>query len=235
VLNPAVEREPVLERHPQRLLAWLVFVVVLALINLAGRLTGGETPDDLAYRWVSSIAALIQFSIMLGILLLIARGLNPREVFALRRPRSWARSLGLVAIVLLVTMLAEVVYGVALSRIGDFDPSKEQGLLPEGWDSSRVPPFVAFFLAVTILAPVVEELTFRGLGISLLVPYGAVLAVIVTGALFGAVHGLLICLPVLVFFGLALGWMRGHSDSVYVPMLTHAVFNGGTLIAAVVM
>ena len=55
------------------------------------RLTDTETPDDLAYRYSSSVAALIQYGIMLGILLLIARGLPRRELFALRRPASWKR------------------------------------------------------------------------------------------------------------------------------------------------
>ena len=61
-----------------------------------------------------------------------------------------------------------------LSLLGDFDPTEEQGLVPDGWDSSRAGAFVAFFLAVTFLAPSVEELTYRGLGFSLLRPYGVV-------------------------------------------------------------
>ena len=84
-----------------------------------------------------------------------------------------------------------------------------------------------------MIAPVVEELTYRGLGISLLLPYGASLAILVTGVLFGATHGLLVALPVLAFFGVAVGWLRVRTDSVYPGMLLHGTFNGVALIASV--
>jgi membrane protease YdiL (CAAX protease family) len=60
-----------------------------------------------------------------------------------------------------------------------------------------------------------------------------VLAILVTGALFGLTHGLLIGLPVLAFFGVIVGWLRVRTDSVYPGMLLHGTFNGVALIAAV--
>jgi membrane protease YdiL (CAAX protease family) len=220
-------------RHPGRLVAWFVFVGVLTLLAYGARLSDTETPDDLAYRWESSIAALIQYGIMLGILLLIARGLPKRELFALRRPASWKRALGFAALALGVIYLSALVYERVLSLIGDWDPTEEQGLVPEGWDSSRAAPFVAFFLVVTFIAPAVEELTYRGLGISLLQPWGVVLAILVTGVLFGAAHGLLVALPILTVFGLVVGWVRVRTDSIYPPVILHATFNGIALVASV--
>jgi len=125
------------------------------------------------------------------------------------------------------------VYEQALSLFGNWNATEEQGLVPEGWDSSRAAPFVAFFLVVTLLAPVVEELTYRGLGITVLEPWGAALAVVVTGLLFGAAHGLIVGLPILAFFGVVLGWLRVRTGSVFPGMLLHATFNGIALIAAV--
>ena len=84
------------QRRPGRLVAWLGFVLALALLSYSARLSGEDIPDDLAYRYSSSVAALIQYGLMLGILLLIARGLPRRELFALRRPVSWPRALGKV-------------------------------------------------------------------------------------------------------------------------------------------
>ena len=105
--------------------------------------------------------------------------------------------------------------------------------MPSGWDSSRAGAFVAFFLVVTFVAPAVEELTYRGLGISLLAPWGIVPAVLVSGALFGAAHGLIVALPILTIFGIVNGVLRVRTDSIYPPMALHAVFNGLALIAAV--
>lgn len=227
-MNDAVQT-----KHSGRLLAWLVFVSLLALLAYSARLTDTETPDDLAYRYSSSVAAVIQYAIMLGILLLISRGLPRRELFALRRPASWKRSLGLAALALVAIYAAAFVYERALSLFGNWNATDEQGLVPDGWDSSRAGAFVAFFLVVTFLAPAVEELTYRGLGISLLLPWGSVPAIGVTGVLFGAAHGLLVALPVLAIFGIVVGWLRVRTDSVYPGMALHAAFNGIALIAAV--
>ena len=134
---------------------------------------------------------------------------------------------------LLTIYFAAFVYERVLSVFGDWSPTDEQGLVPDGWDSSRAGVFVAFFLVVTLVAPAVEELTYRGLGLSLLMPYGAPLAILGTGILFGATHGLLVALPVLAFFGVAVGWLRVRTDSIYPPALLHATFNGTALLVAV--
>ena len=205
----------------------------LALLSYGARLGASDAPDDLAYRYSSSVAALVQYALMLGVLLLIARGLPRREAFALRRPESWPRAVGLALLVLLAIYLAALVYDRVLSAFGDWNPTEEQGLVPDGWDSSRAGAFVAFFLVVTFVAPAVEELTYRGLGVSLVAPYGVGLAILLTGVLFGAAHGLIIALPVLAFFGIVVGWLRVRTDSVYPPMLLHATFNGTALLVSV--
>jgi len=221
------------ERHTGRLLAWFVFVGALTLLAYGARLGETDTPDDLAYRYSSSVAALIQYGIMLGILLLIARGLPKRELFAFRRPASWKRALGLAALALGVIYLSAFAYERVLSVFGNWDPSEEQGLVPNGWDSSRAGAFVAFFVVVTLIAPAIEEMTYRGLGISLLLPWGAVLAVGATGLLFGAAHGLLVALPILTMFGLVVGWLRVRTDSIYPGIVLHGTFNAIALIASV--
>ncbi|HEX2428294.1 MAG TPA: CPBP family intramembrane glutamic endopeptidase [Gaiellaceae bacterium] len=228
-----MQGDPSNRRYPGKLTAWLVFVGALALLGYAARLGEGDTPDDLAYRWSSSVAALLQYGIMLGILLLIARGLPRRDAFALRRPRSWPRALGLAVLGLLTIYVASFVYEQVLSLFGDWNLTDEQGLVPSGWDSSRAPAFVAFFLVVTFVAPAVEEATYRGLGVFLLQPWGNVLAIVLTGVLFGAAHGLVVALPVLAVFGIVVAWIRVRTNSIYPGMALHAAFNGIALIAAV--
>lgn len=225
----------VAERHPWRLAGWLAFVLALTALNYAGRflLDDGVAEKDVAYQWVSSVGIVFQYGLMLGILLLIAIGLPKRDVFALRRPASWKRAAGLAALVLLAIYAVAAAYTGLLSLLGDYDATEEQGLVPDEWDPSRAAPFVAFFVGVTVIAPIVEELTYRGLGISLARPYGAAIAVVTTGVLFGLAHGLLVGLPVLTFFGLAIGWLRVRTDSIYPPIALHATFNAVSLLAAV--
>ena len=202
-------------------------MLLLAGLAYSARLTDTETPDDLAYRYESSIAALVQYGIMLGILLLIARGIPRREAFGLRRPDSWPRAIGLAALALLAIWASSAALAPFL------DASDEQGLVPDEWDSSRIGAFAAFFVSVTFLAPVVEELTYRGLGFTLLAPYGAWVAILGTGVLFGAAHGLVAGLLVLSIFGVVVGWLRAKTDSVYPSMLLHGVFNGTALLLSV--
>jgi hypothetical protein len=222
-------------RHPGRLLAWLVFVLALTGLNYAARLSGAETPDDLAYRYSSSVAAVIQFGLMLGIALLIARGLPRRETFGLVRPRSWKRALGLVALSLVTIYTISLVVVQALSLFTDENPTCEQGLAPTEWDESRAGAFAAFFVAVVFVGPFVEEMTYRGLGFTLIAPFGTWTAILATGVLFGAAHGLLVALPALVAFGIVVGWLRSRTESIYPTVLVHGAFNGIALVAALLV
>jgi len=222
------------ERHPVRLAFWLAFVLLLTAANYAGRFLGEDSVDeDIAYQWVSSVGIVFQYGLMLGILLLIAWGLPKREVLALRRPASWKRAAGFTALTLVAIYAAAAAYTGLLSLFGDYDASEEQGLVPDEWNPDRAAPFVAFFLGVTLLAPAVEELTYRGMGIWLVRPYGTVLAIVSTGLLFGLAHGLIIGLPVLAFFGIVVGWLRVRTHSIYPPIALHATFNGIALVVAV--
>lgn len=225
MLNPAVDQAPLIQRHPGRLAAWLAFVLFLVSVNFLGRLSG-ETPENVAYKWSTSVGVVIQFGVMLGALVLMTIGLPRRDFFALKRPRSWKRAGGYAAAVLVTIYAVQAAYVGALRLVGDFDPSQEQGLVPEEWDPDRAPQLVAFVVLASLLVPIVEELTFRGVGISLALPWGTVLAVVLTGIVFGFAHGLLVGLPALAFFGLAVGWLRIKTESVYPCMVVHAAYNG---------
>jgi membrane protease YdiL (CAAX protease family) len=211
-----------------RLVGWATLVLLLAALNYAGNLAGDEDgADDFVYRWSSAVAALVQFGIMLALVLWIAGGAAAaRRVLGLRRPTSWRLALGL-GFALLVAVY--VVLG-ALSPL--LQPGEEQGLVPDDWDSSRVAPFVANAAIIVLAAPVVEELLYRGLGVSLLVRYGRWVAVAVIGLAFAAGHGLVEAIPVFVVFGAGLAYLRLRTDSVYPPLAVHSVFNGIALAGA---
>jgi len=219
--------QPSPQLHTVRLVAWLVVVLLLTTLAYIGQLTSEDNPDDVAYRYGTSISAALFYGVVLGVLLLISWGTDRRELFALRRPESWPRALGLAAVALVAIWIA----GAALAPF--LDATDEQGLVPDNWDSSRAGAFALFFVVVTVGAPVVEELTYRGLGFALLAPFGTWVAIVATGVLFGLAHGLIVALPVLTFFGLAIGWLRARTRSIYPPMLLHATFNGAALILSV--
>ena len=220
-------REPDPAIPENRLFGWLALVGALAALSYAANFAGGDTPDDLLYRWSSVVAALVQYGIILAIVWALSRGID-RELLGLRRPASWPRALGVVAVAYVAIAVATVALNVVLQA------GEEQGLVPQEWDSSRAVPFVANFLVVTVVAPVAEELTYRGLGFAVTnARWGMWPAVGVTALAFGGAHGLLVALPILTLFGAVLAIVRVRTASIYPPMLLHAIFNGVALTFAV--
>jgi membrane protease YdiL (CAAX protease family) len=216
----------VVETKP-RLAWWTLLVGVLAALAYASRASGGKPPENALYQWGTAISAAILYAIVLGLVLWIAKGAPARRLLALRQPRSWPKALGLA----LAVFIGIIVVGAALDPF--LNAGKEQGLTPSGWDSSRAAAFAANAVVVAVLAPIVEELTYRGLGFGVLRPYGEAAAIVGVGIAFGLAHGLVEGLVILSLFGMGLAFLRSRSDSVYPPMLLHAAFNGFALAVSV--
>jgi membrane protease YdiL (CAAX protease family) len=210
-----------------KLRGWLAFVGVFAALNYAARFSSGRPDRDVLYTWSAAVLGLVQLAIVFGIALLIARDRPKREYFGLRRPTSWGRAAWLSGLVL----LGVFIFGGLLAPL--LHPSNEQGLVPTSWQPDRAPAFVANFVVVALLAPIVEELVFRGLGYKLLEPFGRWTAIVLVGIAFGIAHGLVEALPILVAFGAGLAYVRSRTGSIYPTMLVHALFNGIVLIVAV--
>jgi membrane protease YdiL (CAAX protease family) len=110
------------------------------------------------------------------------------------------------------------------------DPGQEQGLTPTRWEPAHAGAFAANLVLFCIVAPVVEETLFRGVGQSLLRErFGPRAAIVLVGLAFGAWHGLLYALLILVPFGWALAYLRERTNSVYPGMVVHAIFNGAAI------
>jgi len=208
-----------------RLAAWIALVSALALLGYASRAAGGKPPKNAVYHYSTAVSGLVQYGIILAVVLTITRS-EPR-LLALRRPSSYGRVLS--------TALAAFVAVYATSWIVSAfsDPGREQGLTPDAWDRHRALQFAANFLVFVAVAPAVEELTFRGLGYSLLEPLGRMTAILWVGIAFGLAHGLIEGLPILIVFGAGLAFMRARTDSVYPGMVVHAAFNAVALIVSV--
>ena len=209
-----------------RLLAWAAFVGAYAVLSYASRLAGGKPPPDVLYEYGTAAAGLVQGGFVLGVVLLISRPWS-RDLLALRRPTSWGVAAGLGLAVLVGVLVAGSLLEVVL------DPGSEQGLVPTGWDEERAGAFAANFVVVAGLAPVVEELLFRGLGFSLLQRYGTPVTVVVVGVAFGLAHGLVEGLPLLAAMGMGLAYLRSRTRSVLPCIALHAVFNALVLTIAV--
>lgn len=215
-----------------RLAAWTGLVGLLAALNYAARFSGSSSTSSNAHNDVYSYSTfaggLIVYLVWLGAVLWIAAG--RRDLLALRLPRSLPRAAGLaVAAVAAIYLIEAIVSVIPLPE----SPGKEQGLTPTHWEPAHAGAFAANVVLYALVAPVVEELTFRGLGQSLLAFLGRWPSMVVVGISFGLAHGLVEALLVLVPFGIALAWLRDRTKSVYPGMAVHGLFNGIALAVAV--
>jgi membrane protease YdiL (CAAX protease family) len=215
-----------------RLAFWIAFVSAIALINYASRIiskSGGKSVShQQVYSWSFFAGGMVLYAFWLGIVLLIC--IHRFDLLALRRPRSWGKALALGVFVILAMVAWEAV--VSTLPLPE-SPGKEQGLTNVHWEPQHAAAFAANFILFAVIDPIVEELTFRGSGQSLLQFLGRWQSILIVGVAFGVAHGLLEALLVLVALGIALAWLRDRTDSVLPGMLVHGFFNATALVAIV--
>lgn len=215
--------------HPGRLAAWLVFIGLYGAVAYWAYFFGPERePGEPLYQYETALSGLVVFAFMLVLTLTIAAagGGRARELLALRRPSSWGSTIG-IAVLLLVGVY---LLALALTQVG-LDPSGEQGLLPRRWRPERAAQYAANFVLIATFVPVVEELLFRGLGHSLLRPFGRGFAIVANGVAFAAAHGLVEAFPLLAAFGAGLALIRERTGSVIPCIALHSVFNAIAMLA----
>ena len=116
--------------------------------------------------------------------------------------------------------------GFAISKIigGENDITKyfEPAIMER--PPNLISAVVAFVLLVFI-APVLEEFLTRGIFYDALKPFGCGTAIVISSLLFGFMHGNLRMLFYTTALGLALGYVRYATNSLFVTTVLHAIFN----------
>jgi membrane protease YdiL (CAAX protease family) len=192
---------------------------------VGGTLQGGATRSNAVYDLQGLIvsAALEAVFAVYAIVAVAASHRPLRDTLALRRTPLWP-AVGTVAVAVVVV----IVSGALLDPI--FNGGAQQGIEPthsptttHQWVSIGVAAF-----ALVLVAPVAEELLFRGLGFAAFGP----VAVPVTALLFGLAHGLPALLVEVTVAGLVLAEVRRRTGSVLPGMAVHMTFNAAALAIA---
>ncbi|HUK43774.1 MAG TPA: type II CAAX endopeptidase family protein [Gaiellaceae bacterium] len=209
-----------------KLVAFLALVGSVSALNYLGNYavtTSKQKTEEALFNYSTAVLATVVYGLILALVLWIASPWRA-QLLALRPPRRWLRALGLAAATLLVA-------GIAIALIDSFlHGGREQGVVPKHFLHGHAGAYTANWLVVAGVAPFVEETTYRGLGYSLFFArWGVTVAIVATGLLFAASHGLLQAFPELAIFGFALAWLRSRTDSVFPGMLVHSAFNSFAL------
>jgi len=149
-----------------------------------------------------------------------------------RSGRALATGLGFFAL----AFTAVLAVALALSPLlRDTEPPQRE--LLELLNHLRGPlPVVAMFLTIAVVAPVFEELLFRGFMLPWLGErlqprlgrrWGWITAVVITGLTFGAMHLQPMGMPTLTTLGIVLGFAFLRTGNLLTAILVHGLWNGG--------
>jgi membrane protease YdiL (CAAX protease family) len=201
---------------------WLGISSLLVLGGFAGASGRSESNDgDVLFDASLAVAGVVFYGLMIGVSFAIASAYSPaRRIDALGFRRFRLRWLWMSFGVVVATTIAAVALEPFLHG------GEDQGLGADRWQPDRAGAFVANALVLILLGPFAEELFFRGLGVRVLMLYGGLVAILVTGVIFGLVHGVLGAIPPLVLFGIGFAWIRLRSASVWPVFIGHATYNG---------
>jgi len=174
----------------------------------------------------TDIATVIQDLGFVGAALLLAARTGPvrPEQFGLHPPRSWLRALGILIAAAVAFIVLSDVYFSALNQSG-----QEKEFVKEIGGNAGTISVLAVCLLVTVIAPVCEEILFRGFIFRSLCNWrGPWPAAIFTGILFGVVHGLsapAVDLAPLALLGFLLCVVYWRTGSIYLTILMHSINN----------
>ena len=215
----ADQHNPLIRQDNPKIYGWSVAICVVALPLLV-------MPAVWLARRDGMLAVIIAF--FLAALLAVIISVAPLGRQAV--PALGFRAVGWRPIVL--GTLATIALSVAVSQIG-LDPRG----MKQAVEIARDPGlFVLSLLALAGLAPLVEELLFRGILYSWLAwRWGGAVAWIASSLAFAAAHVELAHIILVLPLGLWFGWLRWRTGSLWPSLVAHAVNNGFAIAAAALL
>ncbi|HET6352319.1 MAG TPA: CPBP family glutamic-type intramembrane protease [Coriobacteriia bacterium] len=180
------------------------------------------------------LAVFYAIQIALAAFLAHRRGMTLPEAFRLKLGEgdftAAAKSVGLVAALLLGTRLVSTLWGALAQAVG-WAPAASEAL--SGIFGGGSLGFVLTVLTVVVVGPLVEEMVFRGVIAGALdLRFGMWVAITTSAAAFAAYHlTAWVAVPTFVL-GVALAWLALTRETLWPAVALHALYNG-VVVAAV--
>jgi hypothetical protein len=216
----AFEHNQPTDGNPRAISGWalLLFLAALAILLVAVRFLTG--PELLLHGPLAILAVFYGVGLCAVILAVIPIGWSAIPGLGLR-PAAWKP--------VILGVVGTVILSVGVSQLGI-----EPKAMKEAVDIARQPGALATSLLVlAVLAPLVEELIFRGLLYGWIAGrWGTTPAWLLSSVAFALAHyepaHIILVLPL----GLLFGWLRRRTDSLLPSLAAHIVNNGFAVLAA---
>jgi membrane protease YdiL (CAAX protease family) len=210
-------------------LGWTELVVAiaayLALTVVVALLFTGPDQDTTAVIAITELVTVAAVAIALAV--------RVRSLGALGLRRTSARRLlvGVAAGVggLLVNRLVVIAYILASGDESNPQQAMADSAAASGWS------LLALLLAGAVLAPIAEELLFRGVVYGSLRRYGRVVATVASALVFGLAHGLNVVLPAAVVLGVLTALLYERTRSIWPGVVAHGVNNAILFVLAAIL
>ena len=204
---------------------WLAGPVLLFGGNFLAALSMHTDQSNLVYQLSTVLATVFADLILVAYALVAVRmsHKDERETLALRRvPLQPALRLAAGAFVVITVL--DLVTDPLLHA------GQKQGIAPTHSPTGEHQwiALAAAVIGLVVVAPVAEEITFRGLCFATMGRY----AIPGSAALFALAHGLPVLLAPIFVAGLVLGWLRARTGSLYPGLAVHMLLNATALVAA---
>ncbi len=208
-------------------------VVGVATISIAGWDAGDlSDPESLLLNGISGIGQFAGFAAIVALVVRLKGHGVVRDLGLLVD-----RNVGMIALALVAGFASSIGFGILVLPISLLADGDRQELVDQIDNGSGV-GLVLLVLTAGLLAPVLEEVLFRGLLLrSLLRRMSAGPALLVSSAGFGVVHLIdpksLPALPALIGVGLVCGWLAVRTGGLARPIAFHMGFNLFTVIVSI--
>ena len=224
--EPADEREKRWWRADWGLLeVFLAWLVIFGIYNIVGIVLYVATDNPLFYNYVA-YAALFCPLVAASVWLIPHRHKRGREELGVRwgdPGRTFAfGGLGALAALAMSYGVFFIIYFIFYLATGRSPVSAEAERLQDLGGG-----YLAFIIfIVVVLAPIFEELFFRGLFYpALRRRMGPWPAIVLNGAIFGILHFQPLFVLSLVLVGIVLAYLYEKTDSLAAPMIAHSLYN----------
>lgn len=204
------------------ILLWQIIIMLLAFLNLK---------IELSFL----LNLVVEFAVISSLVYLLFRIKN----------MDWRKDLGIKADELKSSLVLGLMLGLCYAPIGNMiyrymvnvfpitAPLELSVSIPE---TSLLYLKILLFIFIIAIAPVCEELLFRGfLQNALKRHICPAYAILVSAILFSLLHGVVIRIPHTLILGLLLGALFDHKNSLYSNIAAHAAYNGAVILFSMSM